>query len=218
MNESVRLLNVSKTIKGRMILSNINLELTRRSIYGLYGRNGSGKTMLIRLISGLIRPTQGEVYVFGKRIGFDTSFPESLGITVENVGFWPEYTGFDCLKTLASIKNKIGNKEIIDTFERVGLDPYDKRKYYQYSLGMKQKLAIAQAIMEKPDLILLDEPTNSLDEESMKAVRNILMEERNRGALIIIASHNKEDIQLLADTNINIIEGKVYENSAVTKI
>lgn len=212
MNQSIKLLNVSKRIRKKTILSNINLELTNHNIYGLYGRNGSGKTMLIRLIAGLIRPTEGEVHVFGKRIGFDTSFPTSLGITIENVGFWPGYTGFDCLKLLASIKKVIGDKEINDALKRVGLDPNDNRKYYQYSLGMKQKLAIAQAIMEKPDLIMLDEPTNSLDEESVKAVRDILIEERDRGALIIVASHSKEDLRIISSSNLKIVEGKVYEN------
>ncbi len=205
------LTNVYKTIKKREILSDINLTLEKGNIYGLYGRNGSGKTMLIRLISGLIMPTSGEIDVFGKVIGRDVSFPESMGLTIENVGFWPRYTGFECLRFIASIKNQIGDQEISAVLERVGLDPHDKRKYKEYSLGMKQKLAIAQAIMERPDLIMLDEPTNSLDEESVKAIRQLLLEEKDRDALIIIASHNKDDLRILADTTFLLSDGRIQD-------
>jgi ABC-2 type transport system ATP-binding protein len=165
--------------------------------------------MLIRLIAGLILPTAGEVHVFGKQLGKDTDFPESMGVIIENIGFWPQYTGMECLRLLASIKKKIGNEQIQHSMLRVGLDPEDKRKYYQYSLGMKQKLAITQAIMEKPDLIMLDEPTNSLDGESVQAVRRILAEERERGSLIIVASHNQQDIEILADETIMIAGGVI---------
>lgn len=206
---SVRIVNATKMLKGKMVLKNITLSLNPGKIYGLLGRNGSGKTMLIRLISGLICPTEGEVYVFGKRLGKDTDFPDSIGLTIENVGFWPQYTSMECLQLLASIRKKIGVEEIRKALSLVGLDPDDKRKYYQYSLGMKQKLAIAQAVMEKPDLIMLDEPTNSLDDVSVQSVRDLLKEERNRGALIIVASHNKEDIKLLADETIIISEGEI---------
>ncbi len=209
MEKGVQLLDVCKSIRGKIILSHVNLELESQHIYGLYGRNGSGKTMLILTIAGLIQPTSGEVYVFGERMGVDSSFPQSLGVTVENVGFWPQYTGKECLKLLASIKKIIQDEEIDTALERVGLDPKDKRRYYQYSLGMKQKLAIAQAIMEKPNLILLDEPTNSLDEESIKAVRVLLQEECDRGALVVIASHNKDDIRQLADATFIVEEGSI---------
>ncbi len=206
---SVRLIHASKQIKGISVLSDINFELEAGKVYGLLGRNGSGKTMLLRLIAGLIRPTQGEVHVFGKRLGVDTDFPESLGIIIENVGFWPGYTGMECLKLLASIQKKVNIDEMRQALSRVGLNPDDKRRYHQYSLGMKQKLAIAQAIMEKPSLILLDEPTNSLDKESVDDVRRLLIEERARGALIVVASHNQEDIELLADERICIVDGKI---------
>ncbi len=206
---SVRLLHATKQIKGITVLSDVNFEMDIGKIYGLWGRNGSGKTMLLRLIAGLIRPTHGEVHVFGKRLGVDADFPENMGIIIENVGFWSEYTGMECLRILASIRKKIGEGEMRQALSRVGLDPDDKRRYRQYSLGMKQKLAIAQAIMEKPNLILLDEPTNSLDTESVKNVRSVLIEERARGALIVVASHNQEDIELLADETIRIVDGKV---------
>lgn len=206
---SVRLLHATKQIKGITVLSDVNFEMDAGKIYGLWGRNGSGKTMLLRLIAGLIRPTHGEVHVFGKRLGVETDFPENMGIIIENVGFWSEYTGMECLRILASIRKKISEIEMRQALSRVGLDPDDKRRYYQYSLGMKQKLAIAQAIMERPDLILLDEPTNSLDTESVEGVRSVLIEERARGALIVVASHNQEDIELLADETIRIVDGKV---------
>lgn len=206
---SVELINVTKRIKGTAVLTNINLRLKAGRIYGMLGRNGSGKTMLIRMIAGLIRPTQGEVRVFGRQLGKELDFPESLGLIIENVGFWPSYTGLECLRVLAGVKKKIGEAEMRKALERVGLDPSDKRKYYQYSLGMKQKLAIAQAVMEQPDLILLDEPTNSLDEESVEAVREILLQERARGALILVASHNKEDIARLADETLTIAGGEL---------
>lgn len=206
---SVELINVTKRIKGTAVLTNINLRLKAGRIYGMLGRNGSGKTMLIRMIAGLIRPTQGEVRVFGRQLGKELDFPESLGLIIENVGFWPSYTGLECLRVLAGVKKKIGEAEMRKALERVGLDPSDKRKYYQYSLGMKQKLAIAQAVMEQPDLILLDEPTNSLDEESVEAVREILLQERARGALILVASHNKEDTARLADETLTIAGGEL---------
>lgn len=206
---SVLLLHATKKIKGITVLSDVNLEMDAGKIYGLWGRNGSGKTMLLRLIAGLIRPSHGEVHVFGKRLGVDADFPENIGIIIENVGFWPGYTGMECLRLLASIRKKINESEMRQALSRVGLNPDDKRRYHQYSLGMKQKLAIAQAIMEKPDLILLDEPTNSLDTESVEDVRSVLIEERARGALIVVASHNQEDIELLADETIRIANGEV---------
>ena len=206
---SVQLIHVTKRIKGITVLSDINLSLESGKIYGLLGRNGSGKTMLIRLIAGLIRPTEGEVHIFGKQLGKDVDFPESVGVTIENLGFWPQYTSMECLRLLASVKKKIGEEDIRQVLLRVGLEPSDQRKYYQYSLGMKQKLAIVQAIMEKPDLILLDEPTNSLDQETVQAVRGVLLQERQRGALVIAASHQQEDIALLADETITIAGGSI---------
>jgi len=207
---AVEIRNLTKIIRGKVILNYINLELEQGKIYGFFGRNGSGKTMLFRAICGLIKPTSGEVVVFGKRIGIDVSFPDSLGLIIENVGLWGQWTGFQNLKFLASIKNIINDNEIRAAIKRVGLDPDDKRPYRKYSLGMKQRLAIAQAIMERPQLIVLDEPTNSLDEEGVSLVRKILLEEKERGATILIASHIKEDIDLLCDYKFKVDDGKVY--------
>lgn len=202
--------NVNKTIKGKSILSNISLDIKEGSVCGFYGSNGSGKSMLFRMISGLIKPTEGKVTVFDKELGKDISFPESMGLIIENVGFWPYYSGFENLKTLASIRNDITDNDIRESIGRVGLNPNEKMSYSKYSLGMKQRLGIAQAIMEKPSLIILDEPTNALDEDGISMVRNIIGEERDRGATILISSHHKEDLTI-CDRLFQIKEGKLAE-------
>lgn len=205
----IRVINLNKSFKGNLVLDNINLELEKGKIYGFLGRNGSGKTMLFRALCGLIKPTSGEIYINGKLLGKEIIFPDSCGVIIEVPGFWGEYTGFENLKKLAQIKNIISDKEISDVLERVGLDPKDKRPLRKYSLGMKQKLGIAQAVMEKPEIIILDEPTNALDEESVDKVRNIIKEEKERGALILIASHNKEDLDQLSDIRFKMDMGRV---------
>ncbi|WP_076850182.1 ATP-binding cassette domain-containing protein [Rubeoparvulum massiliense] len=202
----VQLIEVSKVIKKQPILQDINLTLERATIYGFFGRNGLGKTMLFRAISGLIKPSSGTILFNGKQLYHDISFPESIGVIIENPAFWEEYTGLENLKILASIQQKISLEEIKAAIRRVGLEPEDRRPVKKYSLGMKQRLAIAQAVMEAPDLLVLDEPTNALDEEGLQLVRTILREERKRGATILIASHNKDDIQLLADVKYEVLE------------
>lgn len=194
--EAVVLKEYTKIIKRRAVLSNINFSLNEGGIYGFYGHNGSGKSMLLRAIAGLIHSTKGEVSVFGEKIGEDTSFPKNIGLIIESVGFWSYNNGFENLKVLASINHKISDFEIRDAIERVGLDPADKRTYGKYSLGMKQRLGIAQAIMEKPRLILLDEPTNALDDEGIRCLREIIGQEHGRGATILLASHNADDLAL----------------------
>lgn len=207
----VEIQNYTKKLKGKTILSNINLTLEAGSVNGFYGRNGSGKSMLFRAVAGLIHPTEGTVRVFGKKIGEEISFPESMGLVIESVGFWPYYTGFENLKRLASIKNIISDGDIRRAIERVGLDPGDKRTYAKYSLGMKQRLGIAQAVMEKPNLILLDEPTNALDENGVEQVRTIIQDETKRGACVLIASHNKEDLALLCTRFFKMDDGRLIE-------
>ena len=204
----VVLRNVCKDIKGARVLDNVNLELESGRVYGFKGKNGSGKTMLMRAISGLIK-VKGEIEIDGKILGKDFTFPPSIGILIENPSFVAEYTGLKNLEMLACIKNKIGIEDIRHAMEQVGLDPDDKRTYKKYSLGMKQKLAIAQAIFEHPKLLLLDEPTNALDEESINDIRKLLLELKEKGVLIIVASHNKEDIELLSDVKINMADGKI---------
>lgn len=207
----VELKNVSKIVKDIKILDNVNLSLEKGKIYGFLGNNGSGKTMLFRTIAGLIRPTNGEVLINNKVLGKEIDFPESCGITIENTGFWNDQTGFDNLKNISNIKKIIDDNTIMASMERIGLNPQDKRKFRKYSLGMKQKLALVQAFMESQDLIILDEPTNSLDEDSTIKVRNILKEERDRGATILIASHISGDIEQLADKKFKVHLGSVYE-------
>lgn len=203
--------NYSKVIKGSPILNNINLELDKGKIYGFIGRNGSGKTMLFRAICGLIKPTTGEVFVDNYSITRDIDFPKSCGVIIENPGFWDELTGFECLKILAGIKNLINDNEICYWMDRFNLNPKDKRTFKKYSLGMKQKLALVQAFMENPDLIILDEPTNSLDETSVLDLRNIIIEQKKRGATILLASHHKDDIEFLCDKIYRIDNGQLIE-------
>ena len=203
--------NVTKKIKGKIILDNINLELVSGRLYGFVGENGSGKTMLFRAISGLMRLTSGQVSVDGQVLHKDISVLPGLGIIIENAGLYPELTGFDNLRQLAKINKKIDDEQIKESIIRVGLDPDDKRTFRKYSLGMKQRIIIAQAIMEKPDILMLDEPTNALDENAVNIVRDIIDEERKRGALVLIASHNKEDIKLLCDEIYRVKDGKVIK-------
>lgn len=207
----LRAVDVNKSIKGAIILKDINLELYSGNVYGFVGRNGSGKTMLFRTLAGLIRPSSGKIYLDDKELHRDMSCLPSVGVVIENVGLYHEFTGMENLKFLAKIKNKIGDTEIRRAIERVGLDPDDKRSFKKYSLGMKQRIVLAQAIMEKPDIILLDEPTNSLDENGIELIRGIVNEERQRGALILIASHNKEDIELLCQKVFYLRNGMVVE-------
>lgn len=200
-----------KTIKGREILSDVNLSLESGTVYGFVGRNGSGKTMLFRALSGLMALTGGKVMLDGKALREDFAVLPSLGIVLENVGLYPEFTGFENLRFLAGFKGLASDRDIHDALERVGLDPADKRVYRKYSLGMKQRLAIAQAIMERPDVIMLDEPTNGLDDEGVVRIRQLILEEKERGALILLASHNRDDIRLLADKLYRIEAGRVQE-------
>lgn len=201
--------NASKYIGKNCVLSNINLRLCSGNIYGFHGPNGSGKTMLMRLILGLIRPTTGSVKIDKKVLGKDMDFPPSVGMMLENPAFLPEYTGIDNLKLISTTNGKASIDQITQVIEAVGLDLCDKRKVRKYSLGMKQRLGIAAAIMGQPELIILDEPTNALDDSGVQQVCTLIQNERNRGALIIIACHNTELLKSLADTIYYLNNGKV---------
>lgn len=200
---------VSKKIKNNIILDHISLELDKGKIYGLQGKNGSGKTMLIKAMCGLLIPTEGSVTVNGMVLGKDRDFPESVGALIENPGFINGYSAFQNLKVLAEIQHQIDDEKIYETLKEVELEEAGKKKFRQFSLGMKQKLGIAAAIMEEPDLILLDEPTNALDEKSVMALRDILRKRKERGALIVIASHDAEELSLLADEIFVVENGKI---------
>lgn len=208
---NVVLTNVSKTIGHDDVLKNISATFESGKIYGIFGRNGSGKTMLFRAICGLIKITTGEIYFNDFKLHRDVSYAPNVGVIIETPSFWKQFSGFENLKMLAAIQGKITDVEIAESLRRVGLDPNDKRPVKKYSLGMKQRLAIAQGIMEKPDLIVFDEPTNALDEEAVKLLRQILIEEKARGAIVLIASHNKDDIRLLSDVFMKMESGRLSE-------
>ncbi|MGX9161939.1 ATP-binding cassette domain-containing protein [Priestia megaterium] len=204
--------NLSKKIKKQYVLKDINYTFDTGMVYGLYGRNGSGKTMLLRALSGLIRPSEGSILIDNKKLHEDISFPPSIGVIIENTSLLPQYDAFTNLKILAKIKNIASDEDIKEAIKRVGLDPLSKLKVKKFSLGMKQRLSIAQAIFEKPDIILLDEPTNAIDEEGITSIRNLLLKEKDRGATIVIASHNKEDLTILADKKIIMNSGEIVDN------
>ena len=192
--------NVNLTIKNVEILKDINVSFEKGKIHGLIGRNGSGKTMLMKCITGFVKPTSGTITVDGDVIGKDTDFPEDVGIIIETPQFIPYYSGYKNLQTLANLKRKIGNEEIVEAIKLVGLDPDMKRHVKKYSLGMKQRLGIAQAIMEYPSLLVLDEPMNGLDKDGVKDVREILLKMKTQKKTILISSHYAEDIEILCDT------------------
>lgn len=200
---------VCKTIRNAEILRDVDLELEGGAIYGFAGRNGSGKTMLFRALPGLMGLTSGTVSLDGKQLHRDFSVLPSLGIVLEHVGLYPGLTGAENLRYLARLTGKIGAAEIRQAIGRVGLDPEDRRTYRKYSLGMKQRLAIAQAVMERPDVIMLDEPTNGLDDDGVRKIRELILEEKARGALILLASHNQDDIRILSDQLFRIEAGRL---------
>lgn len=203
--------NVSKTIKGNMVIDCVSAEFSSGKVYGLQGINGSGKTMLMRLISGLIYPTEGRIVIDGKILGKEIAFSESIGILIENPAFLDNYSGFANLKLLASIQNKIDDEQIYKTLERVGLEPDSRKKYKKYSLGMKQKLGIAGAVMEKPELLILDEPANALDKEGIERLKKIVQEEKERGVLIILSCHDSALLEAMADVIYSMENGRLLK-------
>lgn len=209
MGTVVRLEDYCKSFKSAEVLKNINLTLESGKVIGLKDKNGSGKTMLMRAISGLILPTSGKVYINDKELGRHISFPPSIGILIENPSFISNYTGFKNLKILASIQNRISDDEIRDAIRKVGLDPDDKRTFKKYSLGMKQRLGIAAAIMERPDIVILDEPINALDEAGAGLIKGLLDELKANGSLIIIACHDTEELNYLSDEIYEIYDGEI---------
>lgn len=206
---NIKISHVSKTIKNNPVIKDISMELQSGAVYGFKGINGSGKTMLMRLISGLIRPSQGEISMNGKILGKDISFPNSIGVFLENPAFLDAYSGFNNLKLLASIKSVASDEDIRNTLLRVGLDPDSNKKYKKYSLGMKQRLGIAAAIMEKPEIVILDEPTNSLDEDGVDLVKHIVRNEKERGALVIVSCHDEEILKGVSDEVFLLEQGRL---------
>ena len=201
--------DVSLTIGKAKILQNITIEVEKGSICGLIGRNGCGKTMLMKCICGFILPTSGQIYVNEKQIGVDIEFPENTGIMIETPGFIPELTGRKNLSILAGIRHVIGENEIRETMKTVGLDPDSRLSVKKYSLGMRQRLGMAQAIMEKPELLILDEPFNSMDKDGVRDIRQNLIDLKKNGTTILITSHVMEDIDILCDKVYELDKGKL---------
>ena len=200
--------NVSVTIGKNRILQDIWVTFEKGKIHGLIGRNGSGKTVLMKCICGFMKPTSGAVFVEGKQIGKDVDFVPDAGVIIETPGFVPFYSGIRNLQILAALNHKIGNEEIREAMQTVGLDPGLKRHVKKYSLGTRQRLGIAQAIMENPKLLILDEPFNGLDKEGVEQMRNYFLKLKEQGVTILLTSHTSEDIRLLCDTVMEMEKGR----------
>ena len=201
--------NLTKKFKEATVLDNVNITFESGKVHGLIGRNGSGKTMLMKCICGIVPPTSGEIIVNEKRIGKDVDIPKSIGVIIETPGFIPNYSAYNNLKFLAALNNKIGKEEILDAINSVGLNPDDKKHVGKFSLGMRQRLGLAQAIMENPDLLILDEPMNGLDKDGVCDMREYLLALKEQGKTILIASHSAEDIDILCDTVCEMDKGKL---------
>lgn len=199
MSTIIEITNLCKSFKETKVLNDITIKIKKGNIIGIIGRNGSGKTVLFKCICGLVSPTKGTVKISNKILGKDMDIPDNIGAIIETPGFLPNYNGFKNLKFLAMIKNQICNEHIKDTIKLVGLNPDSKKHVGKYSLGMRQRLGIAQAIMENPDILILDEPMNGLDNEGVKDMRKLFLSLKEQGKTILLASHNKEDIEVLCD-------------------
>lgn len=199
-NNIIIVKNITKTYGNINVLDNVSVEFEEGKIHGLIGRNGSGKTMLMKCICGFVRPTSGTITVDGKLVGKDVDIPHNIGAIIENPGFLANYSGYNNLKFLAGISNKISKEDIRQAIKLVGLDPASKKHVAKYSMGMRQRLGLAQALMENPNILLLDEPMNGLDKKGVQEIRNLLSRLRDDGKTIIMANHSSEDIDLLCDT------------------
>ncbi len=199
MNNTISVQGVTKVFKRQAVLQNVSVDFAEGGIYGLIGRNGSGKTMLMRCICGFVPPTSGELFVHGKRVLYGSDFPKGIGFIIESPGFLKSVSGLNNLKRLASINRIIDEARIREVMKKVGLDPDSKKQVGRYSLGMRQRLGIAQAIMEHPDILLLDEPMNGLDNAGVAEMRDLFLQLKKEGKTIIISSHNHEDIEVLCD-------------------
>ena len=214
MMTTIEINHLTKEIHKNLVLQDVTMKMYSGKIYGLQGINGSGKTMLMRAIIGFIRPSSGTVLINDKILSKDIEFPESIGFLLETPSFLDRYSGFDNLKILADIKRDLSEQEIRDTLRRVGLEPYDKKKYRKYSLGMKQRLGIAAAIMGEPDIVILDEPTNALDTEGLGMVKTILAQQKERGALVIISCHDLNLLKEISDEVFLLEGGKIVNTDS----
>ena len=207
----VKLEGVTKTFKKAVVVQEVTAEFRQGEITGIVGRNGSGKTVLFKMICGLLQPTAGKITVNGKQIGKDVDFPESIGVIIETPGFLPFQSGYRNLMEIAGINRKISKGEVREAMRQVGLNPDSRKPVGKYSLGMRQRLGIAQAIMENPDVLVLDEPMNGLDETGVEEIRKLFLGLKESGRTLLIASHNKEDIVVLCD-KVYRMDGGVLSN------
>ena len=208
MSEIVKVENVTKYFKQEKVLDDVNMNLETGHIYGIVGKNGAGKTVLFKIIAGFIKPSSGKVTVAGKIIGVDRDFPDSLGLIIETPGFLSQYNAYQNLLYLANINNKISKEDIKEAIRMVGLDPDSNKKVGKFSLGMRQRLGIAQAIMENPNLIILDEPMNGLDKKGIEDVKELLLKLKGDGKTILMASHYAEDMEI-CDEVFQMEDGKL---------
>ena len=207
-NSFIQVNDIVLRFKKDILLDHVSYQCEQGKIHGIVGRNGSGKTLLMKCICGFIRPNEGHIYVRDKEIGKDIDFTPDTGIIIETPGFIPYYSGYRNLKVLAAINNRISRKDIENAMYQVGLDPTMKKRVATYSLGMRQRLGIAQAIMEDPSLIILDEPFNGLDKHGVAEIRELLLDLKAAGKTILLTSHNTEDIEYLCDTVVEMDHGK----------
>ena len=205
----IEIRNLTKRFGKAVVLSDISLTFEAGKIYGLVGRNGSGKTMLLKHILGFVTADSGTIRIDGKLLGKDMDMPDNIGAIIETPGFLPEYSGFKNLKLLSMIRGQIGDEKIREMINLVGLDPTSRKRVGNYSLGMRQRLGIAQALMEDPDIVLLDEPMNGLDNEGVAEMRKLFGTLRDEGKLIVLASHSREDIDLLCDEIYRFDQGRL---------
>ena len=210
METCIEVQNAVKRFRDQVVLKNVSISFEKGKIHGIVGRNGSGKTVLFKCICGLMHPEEGVILVNGKRVGRDVDMPEGIGAIIEAPGFLPNYSGYKNLRFLANIRRKIGKEEILNVLKTVGLDPESRKHVGKYSLGMRQRLGIAQAIMEDPEILILDEPMNGLDNAGVQDIRALLLELKAQGKTILLASHNHEDIAALCDT-VHEMDGGVLE-------
>lgn len=210
METCIEVQNAVKRFRDQVVLKNVSISFEKGQIHGIVGRNGSGKTVLFKCICGLMHPEEGVILVNGKRVGRDVDMPEDIGAIIEAPGFLPNYSGYKNLRFLANIRRKIGKEEILNVLKTVGLDPESRKHVGKYSLGMRQRLGIAQAIMEDPEILILDEPMNGLDNAGVQDIRALLLELKAQGKTILLASHNHEDIAALCDT-VHEMDGGVLE-------
>lgn len=214
MEYMIEINKVTKRFREFTALNDITVSFEKGKIHGIIGRNGSGKTVLFKCICGFLKTDKGDIRIDGKKVGTDIEVPSDMGMIIENTGFLPGYSGYRNLSFLARINNRISKKEIAGAMEMVGLDIRMKKHVAKYSMGMKQRLGIAQAIMENPSLLILDEPMNGLDNQGVEDIRTLLMRLREERKTILLASHSKEDISTLCDTVTELDKGKIIRKEA----